>query len=88
MNAEGLEISRAYELRKGATYCIQTDLFLSEKQFNILQDCLSRYTEGMDIKFLILDGGMKLVDPLLDIRSRLDEICKQVGMIQKSTVTY
>ena len=54
------EISKAYELRPGATYCVQCDFLLSRDQREMLQ---KQFSEFPQCQFLILEGGLRLVEP-------------------------
>ena len=61
MKIGDIEISKAYELKPGATYCIQYDMVLSKKQREIITRELLGNSDG--IKFIILEGGLRLVEP-------------------------
>ena len=50
----------AVELRSGGTYVIEVPVHMEKKEFEALEDYLSRKTAGKNISFTLLDGGTRI----------------------------
>jgi hypothetical protein len=55
-----------FELKYGATYVIECDQCLSEKTKDIFLHRLHSKTEYLACRFILLDGGLKIVRELED----------------------
>ena len=60
---DDVEISRAYELRPGATYCVQVERVLSAEQFRIIQAHFDKLLKDTGCKFVLLEWPLRLVEP-------------------------
>ena len=57
------EISTAYELRPGAVYAIQCDRLLTAAQRSALKEVFDATLKKHSIEFIVLEGGLRLVEP-------------------------
>ena len=58
-----VKISKAYELRPGAVYCVQSERILSQQLVELIAKHLKQIGEIAGCQFVYLDAGLHLVEP-------------------------
>ena len=74
-----LEISRAYELRPGATYAIKLDAFLPEDSMKTVAKMVAAMEEKTGCRFIILEKCFDLVAPKPDTEALAESLAKALG---------
>lgn len=57
---EESNVERALKLEEGCTYVIEVDGFLTKERRDTLADSLKQVSDELHVRFVILDGGLKI----------------------------